>query len=169
MLHIRLRINPVPASRPRVSKFGTYYPKRHKAFQSAALALLSELREKGNLPGVPMTGRLRLRVIFNVTRPKTTKLLSPRGDIDNYCKILMDCCNGIVWEDDHQVVSVCAVKEFTSREGWIELWITEVSDESVTAISGQPKGPQPERDDSESSPEQGLDICFGSVVSLSNQ
>lgn len=169
MLHIRLRINPVPASRPRVSKFGTYYPKRHKAFQSEALALLSEMRERGDLPGVLMTGRLRVRVIFNVTKPKTTKLSSPRGDIDNYCKILMDCCNGLVWEDDHQVVSVCAVKQFTSREGWIELWVTEVSNESNDTIRQADTDGEPEVDDPESSEEQGFYFCAGGFVSLPDQ
>ena len=66
MLTIRLELNPVPASRPRVSKWGTYYGKRHQAFRSEALDLLSGMREEGVLPEVPMSGKLRVWVVFSI-------------------------------------------------------------------------------------------------------
>ena len=130
MLTIRLELNPVPASRPRVSKWGTYYGKRHQAFRSEALDLLSGMREEGVLPEVPMSGKLRVWVVFSIKKPKTTKLATPRGDIDNYMKLLLDCCNGIIWEDDQQIAQINAFKNYASDEGSIDLVVEEIDDET---------------------------------------
>ena len=130
MLTVRLELNPVPASRPRVSKWGTYYGKKHQAFRSEALALLSEMREEGILPEVPMSGKLRVWVVFSIKKPKTTKLATPRGDIDNYMKLLLDCCNGIIWEDDQQIAQINAFKNYASDEGSIDLVVEEIDDET---------------------------------------
>jgi len=130
MLKVRLEVNPVPASRPRVSKWGTYYGKRHQAMRSEAVALLSSMREQGFLPAKPMSGSLRVWVAFAVKRPKTSKLNTPRGDIDNYLKILLDCCNGIVWEDDIQIENICAHKDFADDEGFIDLWVEEKTNDT---------------------------------------
>jgi Holliday junction resolvase RusA-like endonuclease len=46
-----------------------------------------------------------------VPRPKTTKRLSPRGDVDNYFKTL-DSLNGTVWKDDDQIVWAIMVKDY---------------------------------------------------------
>ena len=40
------------------------------------------------------------------------KLPAPRGDIDNYVKSVFDAFNGVVWEDDAQVVELRARKEY---------------------------------------------------------
>ncbi|MDP6213190.1 MAG: RusA family crossover junction endodeoxyribonuclease [Candidatus Thalassarchaeaceae archaeon] len=128
----------MPASRPRVSKWGTYYGKRHKAFRSAASDLLSEIRAASILPEGLLSGRLRVMVSFFVKKPKTSKLEIPRGDIDNYIKILLDCCNGVIWEDDVLIEHICAHKTFATGEGWIELRIEENTDGITTANDTQP-------------------------------
>ena len=63
-----------------------------------------------------------MSVDFAVTRPKTTKLPCPKGDIDNYLKTL-DCFNGLLWEDDHMLVHIEAAKRWApeGEEGFIDL------------------------------------------------
>lgn len=127
MIDFTILLDPVPASRPRVSKWGTYYGKRHKAFQSDAAAHLGTLREDGILPQPPLSGGLSVEVEFKVKRPKSTKLDRPRGDIDNYLKILFDCLTGHLWEDDVLVEDVSATKEW-AEEGSIRVVVWEKPD-----------------------------------------
>lgn len=155
-MYLRLDLNPVPASRPRVSRYGTYYGKRHQAFRSEALALLGDMREQGVLPSDPLSGRLQVYIGFFVKKPKGTKLETPRGDIDNYLKLVLDCCTtGGVWEDDTQVRCVHAFKTWASgRQGRTYLYIMEDSDadepvckfDAETCPAGcDPEAPEDER------------------------
>jgi Holliday junction resolvase RusA-like endonuclease len=126
MLYLCLPINPVPASRPRVSRWGTYYGKRHTACRSKTKALLTEMRDNGTLPSVLLTGRLVVWVVFQVEKPKTSKLVAPRGDIDNYAKLLFDCCTQHVWVDDIQIDIMSARKVWADGGGRTDLWIKEL-------------------------------------------
>lgn len=49
-----------------------------------------------------------------VRRPKKTKLIAPRADIDNFLKAIFDSMNGKLWEDDKQIHTVYATKQWTS-------------------------------------------------------
>jgi Holliday junction resolvase RusA-like endonuclease len=122
---------PVPASRPRVSKFGTYYGKRYKQFRKDFSEEVAEFR-MGFRP--LLADRLRVTVVFCVPQPKTTKLRLPRGDIDNYLKALFDGCNELVWRDDVQIAEVEASKiwsdEGLDNEGYITLDVEVLDDES---------------------------------------
>jgi len=126
MLYFHLPCNPVPASRPRVTRWGTYYGKRHTAFRSKVKALLEDMRGNGSLPLSLLSGRLVAWVLFQVEKPKTSKLLIPRGDIDNYSKLIFDCCSGLVWEDDVQIETMSARKTWSSSDGGIDVWIKEI-------------------------------------------
>lgn len=103
-------INPVAASRPRVTTKGhTYYAGPYKEFRKDIKPLIEELT-KGF---VPLVGPLSVDIDIWVRRPKTTKLLYPRADIDNYVKAIFDSFNGILWEDDKQITTVWASKSWT--------------------------------------------------------
>jgi Holliday junction resolvase RusA-like endonuclease len=103
-------INPVAASRPRVTTKGhSYYAGPYKNFRKDIQPLIEELA-KGF---VPLVGPLSVDVDIWVQRPKSTKLLSPRADIDNYLKAIFDSFNGILWEDDSQITIVHAMKAWT--------------------------------------------------------
>ncbi len=164
MLSIRLNLNPVPASRPRVSKWGTYYGKRHQAFRSEALALLDGMREGGLLPDAPLSGRLRVWVVFSVKKPKTTKLMTPRGDIDNFMKITLDCCTGYIWEDDHQIERICAFKDFAVGEGSIDLVVEEIDNDN----GDKETDAHPAADDPISLGDKGFDNCARGFVFIPN-
>jgi Holliday junction resolvase RusA-like endonuclease len=46
-----------------------------------------------------------------------------KHDWDNYHKLSMDACNGIVWDDDSQVVEAHVFKEYDKENPRIELLI----------------------------------------------
>lgn len=60
----------------------------------------------------PMTGAVTLDVVFRFERPKTTKLATPRLDVDKLLRALLDGMTGIVYVDDKQVAQVHARKEW---------------------------------------------------------
>ena len=99
---------PVPASRPRVLKWGTYYGKRYTQWKKAA-----EKEALGH-PQQDTSGRRAILIESVIARPKTVDRDVPQGDVDNYAKAPMDALNHAkkVWMDDEQVVMLVAVKRF---------------------------------------------------------
>ena len=45
-------------------------------------------------------------------KPRTGKLPSPKGDIDNMAKGPLDAANGKLWVDDSQIVELSCSKEY---------------------------------------------------------
>ena len=118
-LFLSFPIEPVPASRPRVSKWGTYYGKRYSEFRKVAAQVVPEIYS-----GLPLNGTLEVTVTFYCKRPKTTKREEPRGDVDNYVKAILASLNGKVFEDDDQIKRITATKRFEDSDGArIELYI----------------------------------------------
>lgn len=113
-------VPPVPASRPRVSKWGTYYGKTYKDYMAQSEQAIPPAN-------VTMDGPLRVKVRFVCPRPKTTKRGSPRGDIDNHLKAILDVLTKKgYWHDDDQIVRVVATKRFTEESDepphtWIKI------------------------------------------------
>lgn len=99
--------DPVPASRPKVSRYGTHYSKSYAAWRTAAAQFL-----EGEDLGEPMTGPLAV-IVENICRkPRTSKLAHPKGDVDNYAKAALDALKDIAWTDDRQVVVLVVSKRF---------------------------------------------------------
>jgi Holliday junction resolvase RusA-like endonuclease len=111
LMHLFLAVEPVPASRPRVSRWGAYYTKTYEAFRVAAS------RELAKFKGTPTEGHVVLFLEFVCTRPKSSKLTTPKGDVDNYAKGPMDSMTQSekFWADDKQVVLVVATKRFAEK------------------------------------------------------
>jgi len=111
---IVLPFPPTPASRPRVTRWGTYYGKTYKEYRELA----DQAIPTSQLP--PLTGNLNAHVEFVCHRPKTTKRTNPRGDIDNHLKAILDSVTGTkknpkgYWNDDDQIIQVHAVKRFAN-------------------------------------------------------
>ena len=83
-----LFVKPVPASRPRVTRWGTYYLKTYKSYKDAAHEAIPVCTED------TLTCELGVTIEFICYKPKTTKLVSPRGDIDNHMKAILDAVVG---------------------------------------------------------------------------
>ena len=128
MIDWTFHINPTAASRPRVSFKGGhgYFVGPYKRFREEMATLVP------NTIGdhIPYTGDISVTVEFIAKRPKTTKLSAPRGDIDNYCKAILDSLNGKAFDDDKQIVILHARKAWTSsndEDGYIKVSIQETS------------------------------------------
>ncbi len=111
-LTIILAVTPVPASRPRVSKWGTYYGKNYQAFRIAMQKALETFGAE------PMSGPVDVRVEAVVPKPRTGKRAYPRGDVDNYAKGILDSLtthSGIWWDDD-QVTCLTVSKRYAEPD-----------------------------------------------------
>lgn len=103
---------PTPASRPRVSKWGTYYGKTYRAYRELADKAIPKSRQPA------FTGNLRATIEFVCHKPKTTKRQCPVGDIDNHMKAVLDAITGKkgtvkgYWNDDDQITEVTALKRW---------------------------------------------------------
>lgn len=102
-------VDPVPASRPRVGRWGTYYTKTYRNWRDLAASRLPH----GELH---LDGPISVDVEVVKKRPKTTKLDHPHPDIDNYVKAALDALTkaGGYWDDDKQIVALSAHKRFTA-------------------------------------------------------
>ena len=109
VLPFLIAINPVPASRPRVTRWGTHYSKNYTQWMKQAGEYIPS---KGNKP---FTGPVMVLLEHVVEKPKTTKKMWPRGDVDNYSKGALDAITKAesVWHDDDQVVALFVTKRFT--------------------------------------------------------
>ncbi len=83
-------------------------------------------------------GDVSMFITFHMQRPKShyrtgkykefLKKGSPykhtsKPDIDNLIKFIMDCCSGILYKDDNQVVNITANKQYAEKEPKTEFYI----------------------------------------------
>lgn len=100
---------PVPASRPRVTKWGTYYPKTYKDWKDKASGFFSK-------PAAVASGPLHVQLEVICKRPQKLTTDIPVGDVDNYAKAALDAVNDAgIWGDDKQVVSLHVVKRYAGK------------------------------------------------------
>lgn len=112
-------VEPVAKGRPRVvtrhGKSLTYTPDRTV---NAEERIKWHLRSLMKLDGrIPEHYPVSVTVDFFVKRPKKPKGSHPttRPDLDQYVKLLLDACNGILWWDDSQVVHIEAQKLYSEH------------------------------------------------------
>ena len=125
MMEYKFPINPVAASRPRISKFGAYFTGPYKKFRSAAAMVINQVLGRNF---TPLSGKLAVDIRCYVTRPKTTKLEYPKADVDNYSKAILDSLNGKLWLDDSQIWALFISKEWADpgEEGYFTVSLEEI-------------------------------------------
>jgi Holliday junction resolvase RusA-like endonuclease len=132
---------PVPASRPRFSRFGRpYYGKNYTKFRKEAASYLEsesfiDAIERFGIR-FPLLGGLRLTAVYSVPKPKTSKRDWPIGDVDNYLKTL-DVFNGILWCDDDQITIMEGRKEWGHPQ--IRLTVEYDEQQQVRKARAMPK------------------------------
>jgi len=108
---LRFPLEPLPASRPRVTRWGTYIAKPYKAWLDAANKYLKTVSVR--IPPQHLT----VHAEFVCTRARTSKLTTPKGDIDNYLKAPLDAITHAgLWEDDKWITTVVATKRFAEPD-----------------------------------------------------
>ncbi len=107
---VYLPLSPGPAARPRISKYGTYYPKTYATWRKEAKALLAE--HEGN--HMPWECPVYVMVTSSVKRPDKPSNNFPHPDVDNYAKAALDAVQscGYLIKDDKQVQVLLSSKRF---------------------------------------------------------
>ena len=119
--HFVIPIEPVPCSRPRVTRNGTYNPPAMTAAKQTIQFLVT------SKPHSVHSGAVKLTLKFFVKKPKRTKNIYPsvKPDIDNYAKLVMDALNGFLWKDDGQVIQLSVYKLYSDNPS-IHIWSEDV-------------------------------------------
>ena len=97
-----------------------YSPKEYKDWQEAMLTALK------SVPAEYTTGPVDVTVLCVAERPKTTKLLMPKPDVDNYGKGPLDVItkDGRFWADDTQVADLHVSKRWSRADRPVGITIT---------------------------------------------
>jgi Holliday junction resolvase RusA-like endonuclease len=105
-----LPISPVPAARPRVGRYGTYYPPKYKQWKTMAEAMLLDLETSVAVVTIPVF--VATHVV--APRPKNPANDYPSPDLDNYIKAAWDAITsaGLIWQDDKQIVAMYGTKRW---------------------------------------------------------
>ena len=125
-------INPVPAARPRVSRWSTYYPKKYTRFKKEMEALTGELDTTPCENLVVVSLRFKIKIPQSWSKKKRLErentYCNNNSDIDNYIKAILDSLNGVYFMDDRQVVEVFASKKY-SNEPRISFKMMEINND----------------------------------------
>ena len=110
-------VAPVPASRARVTRWSTFFPKKYTQFKKDMEMAL------GNTTFAPSTKLIYAQLDFYVHIPKSWskkkkslkngKYCDNNADIDNYIKAILDSLEGTYYENDKQIVMIRARKFYS--------------------------------------------------------
>lgn len=74
------------------------------------------------------SNKRRQEIIENRVRPTV------KPDCDNIIKAVLDALNGIAYNDDKQVVSVECSKHYSDAEGYLSIYVNQISENYSGAI-----------------------------------
>jgi len=106
-----------PKARPRFYRGIAITDSATREFESTVKRLFAGLCSE------PFQGPLLVQFIAYMKRPKKTSFeYPPRGDVDNLFKSIADGANGVLWEDDSQIVRMTSEKRWAEEDGfWIKV------------------------------------------------
>lgn len=101
-------LEPVPASRARTTRWGSFYLPRYEGWRQAA---------RSHCPALGLAGPVRVRVQVICKRPQRLTTPWARGDADNYTKAVFDAMTKAgTWHDDVQVVDMHVTKRYAEKD-----------------------------------------------------
>lgn len=117
--------HPVPKKRPRVTRSGhAYTPKDSVAYEAEVARMAKSAMGSAEPLETPVAAYIYINYAVppSYTKKRREACLSGSerptganlGDIDNVAKQILDACNGIVYKDDRQVVSLHVTKRYDS-------------------------------------------------------
>ena len=131
----KVKGTPVPKGRPRFARMGkfvrTYTDSKTKTNEDTIKQIASIAMGASQ----PLETALEAFIYISLAIPSSyskkrkeaclngSEKPITRGDIDNFCKQVMDSCNGIIYVDDRQIISLHSTKVY--GEPYIEVIIKE--------------------------------------------
>lgn len=125
-MKLTFEIEPVEQARPRATRMGRgirlYDPKKVSVYKKQ-LAMMCKFQYKDQ----PLSGQLTVNLKFyrhvqSSVSKKERKLRligahrpTVKPDVDNYIKSTLDGLNGLLWEDDNQIVKIVAEKYYSDH------------------------------------------------------
>ncbi len=132
---ITFPIAPVVASRARVTRWATFFPKKYQAFRDEFKKLLEEY------DATPTDDLLYVKLDFHVQMAKSWskkkklekdgKYCDNNADVDNYIKATLDSLEGKYYANDNQIVMIRA-RKFWAVDGYINFTMEKI-DERTTS------------------------------------
>ena len=107
---------PVSASRPRISKYGSYYSKSYMNYRAETHKYLKTIRK--DYP-IDEKSLFKVEIEFICYKPKKPSNINcPRYDVDNLLKAPLDAITftGMIWKDDIQILELSGIKRY-QKEG----------------------------------------------------
>ena len=135
-ISLTFNINPVPASRPRVTRWGTFYGKKYKEFKREMGVMLIESDRPSlvnpvlwieDLISADMTFFVPMARSWSKKKKslKNGQFCDNNADLDNYEKAILDSLNGIYFNDDRQIVQQKSQKIW-AETGSIRIILKEI-------------------------------------------
>lgn len=137
LLAFKIDVEPVGKGRPRFTRDGhAYTPERTRKFESAVRAHAYGFMKRMGANRIPAEVPVDVRVVACFPIPKSwskkkkadAARLIPRIDVDNVLKAVLDAMNGVVFEDDRQVVKAVAEKRY-EEEGRVIVYVQTPEEE----------------------------------------
>jgi Holliday junction resolvase RusA-like endonuclease len=121
MISFVVHLVPRPKGRPRFWNGRVLTDKSTRQWEREFSRLASTHR-----PQTPLAGALKIKLLFQMPRPKTVKREHPciRPDLDNFTKAAMDGLSAF-WRDDCQIVQLTATKRY-GEIGFVSVEIDEL-------------------------------------------
>ena len=121
-IRIKLPLEPVPQGRARIAikngKVWSYYTEKTNKAKEAYILLMKRHEPKKFAAHIPV----RLSVTFYRQRSrwvgKSEDFPVRKPDLDNLEKLLLDCMNGLLVEDDAQITKIIMSKRWADGGNW---------------------------------------------------
>ena len=120
--------NPVGKARPRVTRYGTYTPKKTKDYEE----LVKQCFVRSRSSPAP-DGELYCEIVAEFRIPesyrKSEKARLPgmpylhKPDADNVAKAILDALNGVAFSDDSQIAELHIYKKYSAGNGKVQVKI----------------------------------------------
>jgi len=135
-ISLTFNINPVPASRPRVTRWGTFYGKRYKEFKREMGMMLIESDVPSPInPVLWLEDLISADMTFFVPMAKSWskkkkslkdgQFCDNNADLDNYEKSILDSLSTVYFHDDRQIVQQKSQKIW-AETGSIRIILKEI-------------------------------------------
>ena len=110
---------PTPKARPRVTRYGTYTPKKTAAYEKLVRQCWSSQSGEKTDGAVSLTVKCYMPIPKSLSRKRRAELVgkphTKKPDLDNLIKAVADGINGFAYDDDSSVCEIVGVKLYSTE------------------------------------------------------